>query len=377
MFQHPEPGMADRWWTNSDSYLSTINQQCQLNPNSTSFPMSKKDRCSSNVSAKEHLNTFKDILRLNGYPENSIERKTPTKSSTKPTVAIQNSHILRSLTSLNNSITGSLTFSEKKTSYYTLPTNPTLSEKPYPTPPRKWSANALETNYAYEEMQCTSSSVTTAINNVLVALHASSVIISFVKDPNLLDPLTVNSLPLESINTTKLLGVHLSSDHKWSTHVEAVCAASKRLFALRSLKCSGVSPRDLRLVYSYFIRPVLEYACPVWHTSLPRKLSDQLEQIQRRALRIIVPHLSYTNGLNELDLTTLEERRESLCKSFYKSNLNTASKLCSLLPDPVDHYYNLRNPRKLPVYKCRNNHFSKFFTILCLQMGCLSIALHA
>ena len=124
-------------------------------------------------------------------------------------------------------------------------------------------------------------------------------IISFVKDPKLLGPLTVNSLPLESINTTKLLGVHLSSDLKWSTHVEAVCAkATKRLFALRSLKRSGVSPRDLRSVYSYFIRPVLDYALLFWHSSLPGKLSDQLEQIQRRALRIIVPHLSYTNGLN-------------------------------------------------------------------------------
>ena len=144
----------------------------------------------------------------------------------------------------------------------------------------------------------------------------------------MLDPLTVNSLPLESINTTKLFGVHLSSDLKWSTHIEAVCAkASKRLFALRSLKRSGVPPRDLRSVYSYFIRPVLEYVCPVWHTSLTRKLSDQLEQIQRRALRIIVPRLPYTNGLNELDLATLEERRESLCKSFYKNNLNTASKV--------------------------------------------------
>ena len=33
-----------------------------------------KDRCSSNISAKQHLNTFDDILRLNGYPENSIEQ---------------------------------------------------------------------------------------------------------------------------------------------------------------------------------------------------------------------------------------------------------------------------------------------------------------
>ena len=95
-------------------------------------------------------------------------------------------------------------------------------------------------------------------------------IISFVKDPKLLDPLTVNSLPLESINTTKLLGVHLSSDLKWSTHVEAVCAkANKRLFALRSLKRSGVPPRDLKSVYSYFIRPVLEYACPYLYKHKP------------------------------------------------------------------------------------------------------------
>ena len=51
--------------------------------------------------------------------------------------------------------------------------NPTRSEKPYPTPPR--SANALKTNAlsltpdcVYEEMQCTSSSVTAAISNTLL-----------------------------------------------------------------------------------------------------------------------------------------------------------------------------------------------------------------
>ena len=88
-------------------------------------------------------------------------------------------HTLRSLTSLNDSITGSLIFLEKKISQYALPTNPTRSDKPYPTPPR--NANAPETNAlsltsycVYEEMQCTSSSVTAAISIILVARHASS-----------------------------------------------------------------------------------------------------------------------------------------------------------------------------------------------------------
>ena len=85
----------------------------------------------------------------------------------------------RFLTSLNDSLTGSRTFSEKKPSHYALPTNPTRSEKPYPTPPR--SANllgvkCLTPNYAYEEMKCTSLPVASAINNILVSLHASSVI---------------------------------------------------------------------------------------------------------------------------------------------------------------------------------------------------------
>ena len=111
--------------------------------------------------------------------------------------------------------------------------------------------------------------------------------------------------------------------------------------------------------------------------TLTRKLSDQIEQIQRRALRIIVPHLSYTNGLNELDLTTLEERRESLCKSFYKNNLDTGSKLCSLLPDPVDRYYNLQNPSKLPLYKCRNNRFcNSFFYHIVSANGMLTHSLN-
>ena len=60
---------------------------------------------------------------------------------------IQNCHTLSSRTFPNDSITGSLTFLEKKTSRYALATNPTRSDKPYPTPPR--SANALETNALY------------------------------------------------------------------------------------------------------------------------------------------------------------------------------------------------------------------------------------
>ena len=118
----------------------------------------KRIKDSSNISTKQHLNTFDGILHLNGYPEKDIEQtKRPQNPQQTLNLPTQNGHTSRSRTFPNDSITGSLTLLEKKTSQYALPTNPTSSDKPYPTPPR--SANALETNAlsltpdcVYEEM---------------------------------------------------------------------------------------------------------------------------------------------------------------------------------------------------------------------------------
>ena len=133
------------------------------------------------------------------------------------------------------------------------------------------------------------------------------------------------------------------------------------MYAIRTLKRCGVSPRDLRSVFCYFVRPLVEYACPVWHSSLPQYLNDQVEQIQRRAVKIICPHLTYFEGLEELDLPTLSERRESLCKPIYLKNVLPSSKLAELLPEPAQPVYNVRYPRRIPLLKCRTNRFSSSF----------------
>ena len=67
------------------------------------------------------------------------------------------------------------------------------------------------------------------------------------------------------VGTYKLLGLIISDDLKWNTHVECVIAkAAKRLYALRLLKRAGVIPEDMLKVYTYNIRSVLEYAAQVW-----------------------------------------------------------------------------------------------------------------
>ena len=64
--------------------------------------------------------------------------------------------------------------------------------------------------------------------------------------------------------------------------------AGKRLCMFYQLQRAGITQKDLVNVYVRVVRPVLEYACLVWHTNLPQYLSDTIEVIQKRALKCIL-----------------------------------------------------------------------------------------
>ena len=83
--------------------------------------------------------------------------------------------------------------------------------------------------------------------------------------------------------------------------------AAKRLY-LKQLKRSSLSDNDLKCFYIASIRYILEYTCQVFHYGLPEYLSDQIERIQKRALRIVCPDLSYSEAIEELDMETLKTR---------------------------------------------------------------------
>ena len=96
---------------------------------------------------------------------------------------------------------------------------------------------------------------------------------------------------------SKVLGVTLSSDLPWNAHVDTIVSkARKRVFTIYQLKRAGIRQCDLLRVYVSVIRPVLEYACPVWHTSLPMYLLDNIETIQKMCLRTKFPGHSYDEG---------------------------------------------------------------------------------
>jgi len=63
-----------------------------------------------------------------------------------------------------------------------------------------------------------------------------------------------------------------------ASHVEAVTdKATKRLYFLKQFKRAGVPHAQLLHFYVAVIRPVREYAAPVWHHVLSKSQKNQTE----------------------------------------------------------------------------------------------------
>ena len=83
------------------------------------------------------------------------------------------------------------------------------------------------------------------------------------------------------------------------------------------------------------LRPVIEYACPVYHSSLTDEQDERIERLQDHALKCIFGTDLSARKLRGLSgLVTLRERRETLVKKFALKCAN----------DPVfEHWFPVRN----------------------------------
>ena len=93
-----------------------------------------------------------------------------------------------------------------------------------------------------------------------------------------------------------------------------------------------------------------------------------MESVQRRALRIIYPDLSYDEALVKAGLQTLSMRRNYICKDFIdkiRSNGSTRNPLTNIVhksPPSHEHEYCLRSERPT-MRTARTERFNNFITI--------------
>jgi len=134
---------------------------------------------------------------------------------------------------------------------------------------------------------------------------------------------------------------------------------------------------DIVCVYTSIIRSVLEYACPVWHPGLTKKLSKVIECIQKRFLKLLFPALSYTESYTKCGLERLDDRRDMITQSMFRQIEEPKHALHYLLPPvKVSHSQMVLRPTypyQIPLAKAsrRGRDFvpyciSKNFQLCCI-----------
>ena len=170
----------------------------------------------------------------------------------------------------------------------------------------------------------------------------------------------MDDINVERVKSTCILGLTVQDNMKWNEHIHNIVKkASKRLYMLRLLKRSNASIDTLITVYTTIIRPVLEYASQVWYYNIQQYLSEEIEKIQKRAFRIILPTQKYDEALTKTNIMSLRNRRENVVDA--NSSLRRVFLMKNFLPQTTLYEYELKSVPKYHNYLCRTEHFKNSF----------------
>ncbi|KAK2555701.1 hypothetical protein P5673_022734 [Acropora cervicornis] len=154
----------------------------------------------------------------------------------------------------------------------------------------------------------------------LKAKKTKDIWITFKKSCPIPAPISMGPTELERISEFKLLGVHVQNDLKRNIHVPSIVSkACKRIHYLMVYRTAHL-PRNIGLTtYITKIRPVLEYASPVWG-GLPIYLEEDLQRVQNRCLSVI--------GLPRDTVESLVTRHQNLMRKEFKRILESEKHPC-------------------------------------------------
>ena len=135
----------------------------------------------------------------------------------------------------------------------------------------------------------------------------------------------------ENVEKIKCLGVTITNDLKWNTHVNNICTKANRTLGFLR-RNSAACPLDVKeSAYKGLVRPILKYGSSVWDPQSIH-LQDELEKVQKTAARFVTGnYVDYETGsmtgiLKQLKWESLKKRRkDSRLIILYKGLKGAAS----------------------------------------------------
>ena len=146
-----------------------------------------------------------------------------------------------------------------------------------------------------------------------------SMIFNFTHNYQFATRIHLNNSLLDIIHQTRLLGTVVSTDLTWHNNTQyMVQRGYQRMTILRKLYEFDIPIEDLVMIYTMYIRSVLEYNSTVWFSSITIEEREDLERVQRVACKVILKddYTDYKSALEKLNIQNLSDRRQILAKRF-------------------------------------------------------------
>ena len=121
---------------------------------------------------------------------------------------------------------------------------------------------------------------------------------------------TLEGTDLENIESIKYLGVTITSDLRWNTHVSNVCTKANRTLGFLRRNLYSCPQEVKEAAYKGLVSPVLDYDSSVWDPPPPPPgvvLQEELESVQKCAVRFVT---GMTGILGQLKWESLKKRRK-------------------------------------------------------------------
>ena len=142
---------------------------------------------------------------------------------------------------------------------------------------------------------------------------------NFTKDKQFFTDIVLKKEKLQSVNQTKLLGTIITDELKWDENTKYIIRkANQKMRMLHKLSKFTKNKSHIMHIFKSQVRSVLEYCSTVWHSSLTKSDSKDIERIQKAAGK---NYEGYSNSLKFLKLTSLYERREKGALKFAKKSV--------------------------------------------------------
>ncbi len=189
-----------------------------------------------------------------------------------------------------------------------------------------------------------------------------NIVFNFTKDHQFTSEISLKNEKLVTVKQTKLLGVIITDDLKWHENTKYIVKnANKKMRMLHKFSKFTKNKSHLMHIFKSQVRGSLEYCSTVWHSSLTESDCNDIERVQKAAMKVIMGtrYQGYEEALKFMKIDSLRERRLKMALRFAKKSVRHKNFLSVFPLNKSDHTMMTRNPAKYVVKNSKTERMKR------------------